>query len=43
MASRQRRKVKPEAEREKKRESYYRKVRKQHPNARIQKRSRKER
>lgn len=42
MASRERRKVQPEKEREKKRESYYKKVRKQHPKAMIRKRTRRE-
>jgi hypothetical protein len=42
MASRERRKVQPEEERSKKRESYYKKVRIDHPKARIQKRTRKE-
>jgi len=42
VASRERRKVQPEKEREKKRESYYKKIRKQHPKAVIRKRTRKQ-
>jgi hypothetical protein len=42
VASRERRNVQPEKEREKKRESYYKKIRKQHPKAIIRKRTTRE-